>query len=266
MSDQEAKTPDVRNLANETSAEDESTDQSTGVDVPAGEVVMIAVDQIDPNPWNPQEQTEKEFNALVENIRERGFVAPIQVAPCPDSDRYRIVHGEHRWQAARTLGMTEIPCVVLEDWDEDMQRFQSVKLNILHGKLDPIKFTKLVNELSAKYSQEAIRTMMGFVDEAAFRKLYRDVKRSLPQEIGKKLDQAKKELKDINDLAMVLNTLFREYGETLDHGYMMFTYGGQVHWMIRMDRRLKEAMGALDEMCRDEGRDMADVMAERLAQ
>jgi len=82
----------------------------------------IPIDLIHPNAWNPQAQDEITFQRLVDEIRDVGFIDPLEVVPMDDGT-YRIIGGEHRWQAAKIVGLDELPCAVLSDakWqDEDL--------------------------------------------------------------------------------------------------------------------------------------------------
>src|SRR3972149_2330349 len=119
------------------------------------QLIMLDVDACEPSDWNPNVEDLATFNELVENIRQVGMVDPIQVVPLGD-DKYRIVGGEHRWKASRLAGLERIPAVVLPDWDEDVQKVQTVKLNVIRGRFDPKRFAALWNELEAKYGRPAL--------------------------------------------------------------------------------------------------------------
>jgi len=67
-----------------------------------------------PLPADPEEVAEAE--ELVQNIRERGLLQPIVVAPLPGG-RYRIVVGHRRYLACRTLGWKAIPAIVRSEPD-----------------------------------------------------------------------------------------------------------------------------------------------------
>lgn len=195
----------------------------------------VEVDMCVPNPSNPNEMDNDHFNALCDSIRTEGFVEPIQVVPEADSGRFLIVGGEHRWRAMVALDQKMIPAVVLDpdQWDEDRQKWNLVKLNVVRGKLNPLKFTELYQDLAKRHSEEALQTLMGFTTEDAFQSMYRDVRRSLPPEMQKAIDDAKEEIKTIDDLSLILNGLFREYGETLPSDVMAFSWGGrEVLWVL----------------------------------
>ena len=71
-------------------------------------IEYVPIDGVHANDYNPNRQSADEHELLMRSIREDGFTQPIVVA-----EDYTIVDGEHRWRAAATLGMTEIPVVVV---------------------------------------------------------------------------------------------------------------------------------------------------------
>lgn len=204
--------------------------------------VKIPMDKIVVNEWNPNVQKDAVFNALVENIREIGMVEPLMVMPADENGNYKLISGEHRFEACRVLGFDEIDAYVMEDFDEDMAKFQLVRMNVLRGSLDPVKFTKLFDEMADKYGKELTKQMMALVDEKAFDNLYVNVRKELPKELQKKMSKAKSELKSVDDLSRILNEMFSTYGDTLKNNFMIFQYGGKTHLWVIMDDKLKKKM------------------------
>lgn len=201
-------------------------------------VEYIDIGLLDPSNWNPNMQTESVFNALTENIREIGMTEPLMVSPRGDG-RYLIVSGQHRWEACKVLGYEQIPVYVMDEFDDDKAKFQTVRMNVLKGKLDPVKFTKLYEEMALKYGGDITKQMMGMLDEKEFQKLYVNVKKELPKELQKKLQDAKGEIKNVDDLSRILNEMFSKYGDTLKNNYMVFQYGGKTHVWVMMSNKLK---------------------------
>ena len=204
--------------------------------------VKLPMDKIVVNEWNPNVQKDAVFNALVENIREIGMVEPLMVLPADEDGKYKLISGEHRFEACKVLGFTEIDAYVMEDFDEDMAKFQLVRMNVLRGSLDPVKFTKLFDEMADKYGKELTKQMMALVDEKAFDNLYVNVRKELPKELQKKMSEAKSELKSVDDLSRILNEMFSTYGDTLKNNFMIFQYGGKTHLWVIMDDKLKKKM------------------------
>jgi len=238
-----------------------------GVSVP--EVKQIRVDDIEPTAFNPNEMNSEEFEMLLNEITEVGFIAPLQVVPLVDGS-YRIIGGAHRWQAAKTLGMERVPCVVLSDekWQEpDLQKFVTVRLNALHGRLNPEKMVALHREMAAKYGEKAMRRMFAFADKAGWQKMIKQVQKGMkaagmPKEAQDKLQNATKEAKSVSDLGRVLNHLFNQYGDTLEYSFMVFDFGGKEHVYIAMSKRTKKVVNRVLEVCRSWGRDVNEVIAE----
>jgi len=70
------------------------------------------VDRIIPNTYNPNRQSDDEFELLRRSMEEDGFTQPLVCVKGDIKDTFRIVDGEHRWRVAQALGYEEIPIVV----------------------------------------------------------------------------------------------------------------------------------------------------------
>lgn len=203
---------------------------------PSWPIKDIDLELVDDYEDNPNEMDDRTFSALVEEIAESGWLVPIQVAGPYEDGRYRMIGGHHRKKAARVLGYDIVPAVIVdpEEFDSDKQEVQVVKQNVLHGELNPTKFTNLFNRLADKYGADLTRSMMGFTKTDAFKRVYEDAKKALPPEMAAKLDETRDELKTVDQLSLMLNKLFTEYGDTLDHHFMFFTFGGKQHLMVQL--------------------------------
>lgn len=226
----------------------------------------LPIDLIHPNSWNPQTQDELTFQRLADEIRDVGFVDPLEVVPMSDGT-YRIIGGEHRWQAAKVVGLDEVPCAIIADkkWqDEDLQKFATVRLNVLKGKLDPEKFAKLYGEMADKYGADALQQLMGYVDTKGFQKLVGDVKRgmkkSLPKELQDEFDEKAKEAKTVEDLSNIIQHLFAKHGDTVNLSYMIMTYGKQEHVYVQMNAKTKKAMDKVLAYCKHSNEDINDFL------
>jgi hypothetical protein len=222
---------------------------------PKHEVKYIPIDQFVPNPWNPQKMDEAMFNRLVDEMKENGCIAPLQAVVHEDG-KYRIIGGEHRWKAGQIAGLDELPALVMtgKRWsDEDLQKFVTVRLNIIGGETDPERFLKLYNEMAEKFGKEAMQTMFGYTDTRAFQKLIgtmkRGLKQSLPKEAQKEFDEKAREAKTVEDLSAIVQMLFQKYGDTIPKGYMVFTYGTQQHIYVQMDPKMKRALDKVLNYC-----------------
>ena len=242
------------------------------VKIQSPEMRLIPVEEIEANSWNPNEMSNDEFDWLVEEITENGFIDPLEVVPMADGG-FRILGGAHRWQAAKALGMEEVPCVVLSDkkWqDKDLQKFVTVRLNQLHGKTNPDKMITLYRELEAKYGEKSMQRLFAYTDADAWKKLVKQMKKSLksaglPQDVQDKFDAASANAKGIDDLGMILNKIFHDHGDTLQHSFMVFSYGGKEHTYIAMSKKTRNAVGKVLEHCKSWGKDVNEVIADLTA-
>lgn len=198
----------------------------------------IAAELLHANEENPNKQKDVIFNKLVENIQEIGFVEPIMVRPIEDG--YEIISGHHRFEAGKIVGYSSFPCVVMDEYDKDMADFQLVRMNMLKGDLDPVKFTKLYNRMAEKYGDELVKESMALVDAKKFDQLYVRVVESLPPALQKKLESTKKEIKDIDGLSRILNQLFSTYGDTLQYNFMVLDYSKKEQLWVQMEKAMKK--------------------------
>lgn len=212
------------------------------------ETVMIDVRKIMPNEWNPNVMPADLFNELVENIDgPMGYVQDIVVSPIPKEDQvdgfeYKIIDGEHRFDALRLLDVTEIPCKV-QFMTEDEMKFQTVKMNRLRGSFDRKKFNSLVQDLLGRYSLEEVAAKMSFTDPTELEGMIDHARDSLPTpEMKDEFDKAKSEIRTVDDLSDVLNRLFNKYGDTLPANFMILDFGGKEHIWVRIDPRKFKAV------------------------
>lgn len=232
------------------------------------QIVWIDPERLRPNPSNPNEQDERTFNALVASIQQEGWLEPCQVVQVDEDEHgpvYEIQSGQHRWEAAKVIGC-KVMCLPLDPakFDQDRRDWNLVKQNILRGDLNPEKFTTLYRRLTERYDDEVMQSLMGFTTEDAFRKLYKEVKSALPPELQSALDDVKDEIRTIDDLSMVLNRLFAEYGETLPSNMMVFSWGGREVLWVRCDDPLWKMVSALAKETADADGDVAARMHELL--
>ena len=76
----------------------------------------VAISSIVPNKNQPRKLFEKEaLNELTNSIKERGIILPLVVRKSEDQDeKYELIAGERRWQAAQSAGLHEVPVIIIE--------------------------------------------------------------------------------------------------------------------------------------------------------
>jgi len=86
------------------------------------EYSLIAVDSIDPNPYQPRRIfPQAELEKLAASITEIGLLEPILVRRI--EDRYQIAAGERRWRAHKLLNKHTIEALITGITDSDMAVF-----------------------------------------------------------------------------------------------------------------------------------------------
>lgn len=224
----------------------------------------VAVELLEVNELNPNKMGDQEFNLLYDNFERVGLTDPILVRKHPTKEGfYRIIGGAHRYEVAKLHGMSEVPVTVITDpdFDQDQEKFQIVRHNIIRGKMSADKFMNLYQTLEQKYSDEVAAELFGFATQEEFDKLVKATGKSLPVEMQKAFKEAAKEIKTIDDLSLVLNRLFTQYGDSIPYGFMIFDYGSQDHVWLRMKPKQKDHFIELAAICRKHSKSMDGVMS-----
>jgi len=224
--------------------------------------------------WNPNEMNKDEFALLCESIRETGFIDPPTVAEVEDDKGgtyYRLIGGHNRCAAAKSLGLKFIPVDVLvgKKWqDEDLQKFQCVRLNTMHGKMNPEKFISLYNEMATKYGQDSVGRLMGYVKEDGIRKMIKQVTRglkdSLPPDMAEKFQEQAKEARTVGDIERIIQQLFQEHGDSMKYNFMVFAWGGKEHIYIGMSKKTRESMKKIMKASRSSELDINELIGDAL--
>lgn len=233
----------------------------------------IAVDDVEFWDLNPNEEDPDTFNLLVSEIKEdnanpEDMDQPLVVIPHPEKkDKFIVMSGNHRLKAVKLLGAQSVLCRI-KDWDEKTAIEKAVRRNLVSGKLNEAKFTKMVNQYTKRHKVDVSEApgRLGFVKEAEFYKHYKRAKdKAIKHAEDKAKGQAKEELNKIENLSFILNKLFREYGDTLENQFMFFTFGNKLHLMVHMDGELSAMMDQVTEAAVENGIDVNRVLKAILA-
>jgi ParB family chromosome partitioning protein len=129
-----------------------------------GAVRELAIDLLDPNPFQPRHAPRPEgLEELAESIRAQGILQPILVRPHPTDDgRFQIIAGERRWRAAGIVGLHQVPVYVRPLTDSDAGAAALVE-NLQREDLNAIEeaegIHRLINEFG--YTHEAMGYALG---------------------------------------------------------------------------------------------------------
>ena len=99
----------------------------------------ISIAKIHPDPDQPRKIFyENSINELADSIKAHGVLQPITVEYLPSEGTYKIIAGERRFQASKIVGLTEIPCVIHEEVENNKRRALQLVENLQREDLSPI--------------------------------------------------------------------------------------------------------------------------------
>jgi hypothetical protein len=204
-------------------------------------------------------------------IKESGFLDAVNVIPRSDGKTFTINGGEHRWRAAKSCGIKEIPCDIMYDpkWqDQELQEYQLVKFNVIKGDLDPEKMVKIYNKAAAKHGAEKVAGLLGYTSQAGLdkiiKKVSQQIKDTLPPEVAKQFEEQAKEARSVNDLNKIIKHIFEENGDTVKYSFMVFTFGGREHIYIAMNKTVHSAMKKILAYAKEKHMDVNDLLADAI--
>lgn len=121
----------------------------------------IDLNLIRPNKKQPREYfDEKKISQLAESIREHGIIQPLVLKK--DGDVYTIIAGERRWRAAKSIGLSEVPAVLIDATEKDLLEISLIE-NIQREDLNPIEEAKAYKRLLDDFNltQEELAKRVG---------------------------------------------------------------------------------------------------------
>ncbi len=142
-----------------------------------------------PNPNQPRRVFDfNELEGLAASIRSNGLLQPINVRKT-DKGEYELISGERRLRAARMIGMTKIPCIVMNVNDTQSALFALIE-NIQRENLHFFEEAVAIERLMTDYglTQEEIAKKLGKAQSTLSNKL-RLLR--LPEELRDKITYAR---------------------------------------------------------------------------
>ena len=124
----------------------------------------VSISSLVRNKYQPRKKfDEVSLEELTNSIRERGIIQPIIVRPSSDEeDKFEIIAGERRWQAAQSAGLHEVPAVII-----DADNLKSLELaiieNVQRKDLNPIEEAESYKNLieNFNYDQDKVAQFIG---------------------------------------------------------------------------------------------------------
>ncbi len=124
----------------------------------------LSISSIVPNRYQPRKIFDKEdLDDLSNSIKQRGIIQPLVVRKSEiDNEKFELIAGERRLQAAQSAGLHEVPVVILEADNLKALEFAIVE-NVQRKDLNPIEeangYKKLIDEFS--YDQDKVSRFIG---------------------------------------------------------------------------------------------------------
>ena len=140
----------------------------------------IAVDQIDPNPFQPRRTFDPtEIAALADSLRQHGMLQPILVRQV--DDRYQLIAGERRLRASIEARLHEIPARIMELNDQRVSELAMVE-NLQREDLNALEKAAAFRDYLSNYggTQEELAGRLG-LDRSTISNLIRLL--DLPEEV-----------------------------------------------------------------------------------
>ncbi|HEY9561931.1 MAG TPA: ParB/RepB/Spo0J family partition protein [Anseongella sp.] len=137
-------------------------DNDAGKTIPQGElpaagtVLMIPLDEIETNPFQPRNDfDETALQELADSIRLQGIIQPVTVRKAGDR-LYQLISGERRLRASRMAGLQEIPAYIRLADDRGMLELALIE-NIQRENLNAIEiaisYQRMIDECDLKQDQ-----------------------------------------------------------------------------------------------------------------
>ena len=124
----------------------------------------ISISSIVPNKNQPRKIFIKEaLEELKNSIKERGIIQPLIVRKSDDqNNKYELIAGERRWQAAQLAGLHEVPVIIIEADNLKSLEFAIIE-NVQRKDLNPIEDAESYKNLIENfgYDQEKVSQFIG---------------------------------------------------------------------------------------------------------
>lgn len=195
----------------------------------AGDLVLLPLSALAPNPWNPRDHFDPEKIAeLAESIAAEGLLQNLSVSPARPDGIHVVIFGGRRLQALELLAETArwdrdaplVTCRILAG-DEGRVRALALIENLLREPLSPIAEGRAFNDLAALDKErftndgiaKAIHRTPRFVQQR------RAIVNKLAPEILKELEAGKVSIEEARILTMAPRKRQKELFEDRQHGF-----------------------------------------------
>lgn len=134
-----------------------------------GEVKILPLDSVKPNPWNPNRMTDEMKKSMKHGFIKDGWLVSQALLIWGKDDkgvqRDIIIDGEHRWSTAKDLGMPEGPMVFLDGVSEAEAKALTIKMNQKRGEFVDTLLADVLHDIAAELGTDDLGLDLGFGDE-----------------------------------------------------------------------------------------------------
>ena len=89
---------------------------------------------------------------LVESIKTYGVLTPILVRKSKTPERYEVLAGHNRLEAAKKADLTEVPVIIIEGLTEDEATMVVIETNALQRSFSDLTYSERAKAISMQYS------------------------------------------------------------------------------------------------------------------
>ena len=130
------------------------------------DVQIVDIEDVYPNPWNPNIQSVRVEEATTESIGTFGMIDPLTVRPHPEEEgKYQIIDGAHRQASCMKLGYKQIPVNIIQGLTEGEAKKLTIVANETRGYAETTALADLLAEISPEFGEELIRGLPYYQDE-----------------------------------------------------------------------------------------------------
>jgi ParB family chromosome partitioning protein len=121
-------------------------------DADSEQIKKIRINELNPNKAQPRQDFDQgSLEELALSIENNGIVQPLLAVVNKEGKGYTIVAGERRWRAARLAGLKEVPVIVRDLDDREIQRISLIE-NLNREDLNQIEEAMALSRLLEEYN------------------------------------------------------------------------------------------------------------------
>jgi len=130
------------------------------------DVKIVGIEDVFPNPWNPNIQSVRVEEATTESIGMFGMLDPLTVRPHPEEQgKFQIIDGAHRQASCMKLGYKEIPVNIVHGLTEGEAKKLTVIANETRGYAEKTALADLLSQIQPEFGEDLIQGLPYYASE-----------------------------------------------------------------------------------------------------